>query len=90
MKRIIIANRFKKEFKLMIKRGVDEKKFQQVIASLASNKPLSNKYRDHKLIGDYQGSRELHIEPDWLLIYQVLGDEIILERTGTHSDLFKK
>lgn len=89
MKIIIRTNRFKKEFKLMMKRGADEKKFLQVVESLLLDKLLLEKYRDHRLAGDYQGSRELHIEPDWLLIYQVTKSELILERTGTHSDLFR-
>ena len=50
---------------------------------------LPTKYKDHKLIGSYEGSRELHIEPDWLLIYRISAQSIILERTGTHCDLFK-
>ena len=53
-------------------------------------RPLPAKYKDHKLKGDYEGSRELHIEPDWLLIYFETEEEIILEATGTHSDLFNK
>ena len=90
MKIITRTNQFKKEFKLMMRRGVSEKKFHQVMELLINEKPLFDKYRDHKLIGEYQGSRELHIEPDWLLIYKTTKNEVILERTGTHSDLFKK
>ncbi len=73
-----------------MKRGVDEKKFLQIVELLVTDKSIPEKYRDHKLIGDYQGSRELHIEPDWLLIYKTTKNEVILERTGTHADLFKK
>jgi len=90
MKEIIRTSQFKKEFKLMKKRGKNQEKFIEVLELLISEKDLPLKYRDHKLIGDYEGSRELHIESDWLLIYRVLKREIVLERTGTHSDLFKK
>ncbi|MBU6140212.1 MAG: type II toxin-antitoxin system mRNA interferase toxin, RelE/StbE family [Proteobacteria bacterium] len=89
MKTITRTNRFKKEFKLMMKRGGDESKFREVVGLIISDKKLPHKYRDHRLVGEYEGSRELHIEPDWLLIYQVTEDELILECTGTHSDLFK-
>lgn len=74
----------------MIKRGKDISKLRTITELLESGKALPSKYRDHKLIGDYSGSRELHIEPDWLLIYKPSSQEIVLERTGTHSDLFKK
>jgi mRNA interferase YafQ len=90
MKEIAEENKFKKELKLMLKRGRDQEKFWKVIELLINNKPLPLHYRDHKLIGNYIGSRELHIEPDWLLIYRTSDNKLILERTGTHSDLFKK
>lgn len=72
----------------MKKRGKSFDVFKQVIQHLANGKPLDEKYRDHKLIGDYAGTRECHIEPDWLLIYEDHNNELILIRTGTHSDLF--
>jgi mRNA interferase YafQ len=90
MKKIIFSNRFVKEYDLMIKRGKDVSKLRVITELLESEKTLPSKYRDHKLIGVYSGSRELHIEPDWLLIYKLSSQEIVLERTGTHSDLFKK
>ncbi len=73
----------------MKKRGKKEEKFSKIIELLILQNPLPEKYRDHKLSGEYEGTRELHIEPDWLLIYRVTKDALILERTGTHSDLFK-
>ncbi len=73
----------------MFKRGKDLDKLKNIIDILANNSPLPLKYRDHKLMGCYEGSRELHIEPDWLLIYRLSQDSLILERTGSHSDLFK-
>jgi mRNA interferase YafQ len=84
----IRSNAFKREFKLMTKRGKDPSKFQEVASMLIREIPLQTEHRDHKLQGSYLGSRECHIEPDWLLIYTISGNEIIFERTGTHSDLF--
>ena len=72
----------------MIKRGKSENKFIEVVEMLTLGTTLPPKYRDHKLIGQYEGTRELHLEPDWLLIYRLTKDSLILERTGTHSDLF--
>ena len=90
MKKIVFANRFVKEHALMKKRGKDLNKLQNIVELLKTEQRLPSKYKDHKLIGQYEGSRELHIEPDWLLIYKVENQSLILERTGTHSDLFKK
>lgn len=84
------TNAFKREFKNMLKRGKDETKFHKVALMLMNEMPLGPEHHDHKLSGDYVGRRECHVEPDWLLIYEVTGNEIIFERTGTHSDLFKK
>lgn len=83
------TNQFKKEFKLMVKRGKSSKKFEKILEYLIFGRILPIKYRDHKLVGSYEGSRELHIEPDWLLVYRIEDSCIILERTGSHSDLFK-
>lgn len=89
-RKVIFSNRFVKEYSLMLKRGKDLDKMKNIIRLLEVGDSVPNRYRDHKLIGEYQGSRELHIEPDWLLIYKTTKNEVILERTGTHSDLFKK
>lgn len=62
--------------------------FKQIIIKLASGEELEERFRDHKLIGDYVGTRECHIEQGWLLIYESTDEELILIRTGTHSDLF--
>jgi len=88
MKKISRTNRFKKDVKKMKKRGKSFDVFKQVIQQLAQGEILDEKFRDHKLIGNYVGTRECHIEPDWLLIYENHDDELILIRTGTHSDLF--
>lgn len=73
-----------------MKRGYDAKLLQEVISILANGEQLPQKYKDHALIGDYQGYRECHITPDWLLIYKIVDELLILvlTRTGTHSDLF--
>ena len=74
----------------MKKRGKNINKLKQIITKLVNQEILEAKYKDHKLIGNYTDRRECHIEPDWLLIYKVIpeDDQIIFERTGTHSDLF--
>ena len=80
---------FEKVLKLSVVRGKSGNKIKQDIQKLVKEEPLEPRYRDHKLIGNYKGRRECHLEPDWLLIYRPLAEEIIFERTGTHSDLFK-
>ena len=89
-KKVIFLKRFTKEYESMIRRGKDITKLKQAVFLLEMEEVLPPKYKDHKLIGDYLGSRELHIEADWLLIYQASKSELILERTGTHADLFQK
>lgn len=81
---------FRKDFKRIVKRGYDVRLLEKVIEILVSGSLLPEKYKDHSLNGNYRDCRECHITPDWLLIYQIKGDELILclTRTGTHSDLF--
>lgn len=81
---------FKKDYKRIVKRGYDMRLLEKVIELLANQKPLPEKNRDHQLSGDYAGCRECHITPDWLLIYEVADEELILylTRTGSHSDFF--
>lgn len=83
---------FKKDYKKICKRGLNVKKLERVIDMLAHEMQLPEEYHDHKLMGNYSGFRECHIEPDWLLIYAVYENELVLvlSRTGTHSDLFQK
>ena len=83
------ARQFEKDVKRMRKRGKDLGKMKAVILDLIAEKPLDERYRNYTLIGSYRGRPECHIEPDWLLIYKLSSDEIIFERTGTHSDLFE-
>lgn len=81
---------FKKDYKRIVKRGYDIRLLEEVISILANQEPLPEKFRDHSLLGKYTGCKECHITPDWLLIYEIDGDELILylTRTGSHSDLF--
>lgn len=85
-----LSTRFKKDMKLVQKRGYNQKLLYDVIEKLANGEPLEEKHRDHQLTGDYSGFRECHIQPDWLMVYQYHDDELLLLlfRTGTHSDLF--
>ena len=87
---IVASNLFKKDIKLAKKRGFDISRLREVVMTLAQKKQLDEKYRDHALHGKYKGFRECHIEPDWLLVYQIRNKEIelYLFRTGSHSDLF--
>lgn len=73
----------------MHNRGKDMGKLREVVEILMREEILNKKYQDHPLYGRWEGTRDCHIEPDWILIYTKTKGEIILERTGTHSDLFK-
>lgn len=90
MLNIVLSNRFKKDLKTISKRNYDLDLLDEVVNTLAEQKPLPAKNKDHPLTGDYIGFRECHIQPDWLLVYRVEEDDLILflSRTGTHSDLF--
>ena len=81
---------FKKDFKRIKKRGYDISRLEKIVELLANEVPLPEKFKDHNLSGNYNGFRECHIAPDWLLIYQVNNNELVLvlSRTGSHSDLF--
>jgi mRNA interferase YafQ len=86
--RLSQTNQFKKDIKRALKRGKDLAKLKAVVDFLLADQPLPPKNRDYPLGGNWAGHRDCHIEPDWILIYKILEDEIRLERTGTHSDLF--
>ena len=92
MLKIEYQGQFKKDYQLAVKRGCDIAELQNVISLLANEQPLPEKYRDHALTNSrvYKGVRECHIKPDWLLIYKIYNDSLILKliRTGSHSDLF--
>jgi mRNA interferase YafQ len=82
------TSRFAKDYARLKKRGKEINKLHAVIDTLLSGTKLPAKYRDHALTGDCDGCRECHIEPDWLLMYEFQGDDLVLLRTGTHADLF--
>jgi mRNA interferase YafQ len=90
MKKVSQTRQFSRDVKRMRKRGKDLQKLQEVVKLLTEGTPLSPSYRDHPLTGPWQLSRDCHIEADWVLIYTAGKESLRLERTGTHSDLFKK
>jgi mRNA interferase YafQ len=86
----IHTRQFDKDVKRMLKRTKNLEKLKIIIRSLIEKQMIDSIHRDHKLIGNWKGRRECHIESDWLLIYKIEKNRIIFERTGTHSDLFGK
>ena len=92
MLKIQTTSKFCKDYKRVKKRGFDISLLQDVINKLSNNMILESKYKDHALTGPYNGFRECHIQPDWLLIYAINMEElvIVVSRTGSHSDLFGK
>lgn len=89
MRIVARTNRFKRDYKLAVKRRKNARKLLQLVERLARGEILEPKFRDHSLEGEYQDCRECHIEGDWLLIYRITSDELILIRTGSHADLFE-
>ena len=89
---IVWTNQFKKDYKLALKRHLDVDLLDNIIRTLSRGEPLPEKNRDHAFTGDWIGHRECHIQPDWLLIYRIEDDVLVLTfaRTGNHSDLFNK
>lgn len=83
------TKQFQKDLEKARKRGKNIEKLKAVLTCLINEKPLDKRYKNHKLIGNYKDRQECHVEPDWLLIYKAEGEEVIFERTGSHSDLFK-
>ena len=83
------TSQFKKDVKLACRRGCELDKLKVVLELLIEGEHLPPQYKDHPLRGDYAGSRDCHIEPDWILIYTLEGNHVRFERTGTHGDLFK-
>jgi mRNA interferase YafQ len=86
----VYTRQFEKDVKRMQRRRKKLEKLKILIRFLVAEEPLDPLHRDHKLIGNWQGRRECHIESDWLLIYKTEEHSVIFERTGTHSDLFRK
>lgn len=85
------TNQFKRDLKLAEKQGKDTERLFRVVERLANGETLEPKYRDHDLTGNYKGCRECHNAPDWLLVYEVVEDVLVLMlyRTGSHSELFR-
>ncbi|MCD8254046.1 MAG: type II toxin-antitoxin system YafQ family toxin [Oscillospiraceae bacterium] len=90
MYEVVPSARFRRDYKLAVKRGCNMKLLQEVVDILVAGETLDAKYRDHALSGNFNGVRECHISPDWLLLYDINGTELalLLLRTGTHSDIF--
>ena len=86
--RLTQTTQFKKDLKKQIKRGKDPEKVLAVVKILTDGKDLPESYKDHPLRGRWLNRRDCHLEPDWILIYKITPEELRLERTGTHSDLF--
>ena len=88
MEAIKRTSQFKRDVKRMQRPGRDLAKLRDLLESLVAREGLATVHRDHVLVGQYKGTRECHVEPDWLLIYELAENEIVLIRTGSHSDLF--
>ena len=90
--KVVWTSRFKKDYKLAVKRKLNIELLDDTIRMLASVKVLPEEYNDHQLTGNLKNYRECHIQPDWLLMYRIEKDILVLslQRTGTHSDLFDK
>ncbi len=84
------TNRFEKDYKKILRSGRDMTKLKRLVGWIASEQLLPKELRDHKLIGNYKDRRECHLAGDWLLIYKIENDTVIFERTGSHSELFRK
>lgn len=89
MLNVVFKSRFKKDLKKLKSSNRNEEELLIVIEVLASQEPLEARFLDHSLIGDYAGCRECHLRPDWLLIYQTTEKDLLLVRTGSHSELFR-
>lgn len=88
MRNLIRGTQFKRDVKLAERRGKDLAKLRELILLLVEGDSLPPRYKDHSLSGNWKHHRDCHIEPDWLLLYKIDGDDLHLVRTGTHSDLF--
>ncbi len=87
--KLLYSSQFKKDYKKVKRHGKDISHPEIVVTKLLNKEKLPTKYYDHKLSGRWKSFRDCHIEPDWILIYQLTEDKLILERTGSHSELFR-
>lgn len=88
IRQVFYTGKFRKDFKLAIKRGLNMSLIRAVMKDLENGVQLDLKYREHPLNGDYAGMLECHIQPDWLLVYMLDESSVTFVRTGSHSDLF--
>ena len=84
------TTQFKKDYKRIKRQNKKTENLENVIKLLLSGRELEPQYKDHPLIGKWKGHRDCHVEPDWLLIYRITADDLYLERTGSHAELFRK
>ena len=89
MLKIRRTSQFKKDVKRMLKRGQDLEKLLLVVQALSARRKLPARYRDHPFKGQHGDKRDCHIEPDWILLYAIEGNELVLYRTGAHLDIFR-
>lgn len=82
------STQFKRDIKRLTRQGADLAKLETVVIHLVAERPLAERHRDHALTGNWRGYRDCHIEPDWLLLYRIVDDELQLTRTGSHAELF--
>ena len=83
-----VSRQFERDYVRQVKRNKSLEKLDEVMKLIVEEKPLLRKHNDHPLRGNWKGYRDCHVEPDWLLLYRIAGNEVTFERTGTHSDLF--
>ncbi len=88
MRNPVYYTHFRRDLKKAEQRGLDMQKLKEVMTLLLTEAPLPKRYRDHALKGAWKHYRDLHVEPDWLLLYKIAGDDCIFARTGTHADIF--
>ena len=88
MLKLIVSGQYKRDHRMILKRGWDIEKLKRVLDVLLNEEKLDRKYHDHELSGNFVGYRECHIESDWLLIYKIADGQLKLQRIGSHSDLF--
>lgn len=88
MKNLVRGAQFRRDVKLAERRGKQMSKLRELVLLLMEGGSLPPRYKDHQLSGEWKSHRDCHIEPDWLLLYKIDGDDLYLVRTGSHSDLF--
>jgi len=90
VRKLFETTQFRRDIKRVKKQAKKLEKLKSIVRRLSAGEALDPRYRDHPLTGLLRGSRDCHVEPDWLLIYRIETDSLFLERTGSHSELFNK